>query len=110
MCSLCGVLGGKGHWTDSSTTPEAFRSRSEATTRRRERQERTRLANAVLKHYGLTLADWAGASYVLSTRTGRKVLVDNLAEVWAAAESLGKTSCDPLDDTLLTALARPGRS
>ena len=27
MCSLCGVLGGRGHWTESSSSPEAFASR-----------------------------------------------------------------------------------
>ena len=39
MCSLCGVLGGRGHWTDKSSHPEAFRGGAE-TTRQRERQMR----------------------------------------------------------------------
>jgi hypothetical protein len=110
MCSLCGVLGGRGHWTEQSSTPEAFASRFEPSTRRRERQERTRLANAVLGHYNLTLADWEGASYVLSGPTGRRAMVENLTELWAAAESLAKKPCDPLDDALLAALARGGRT
>jgi hypothetical protein len=103
------MLGGRGHWTDSATNPEAFRTRAE-TTRRRERQERTRLVNAVLAHYGLALSDWAGTSYVLRTRTGRTALVENLGELWAAAEGLVGKPCDPLDETLLAALARPDRS
>ena len=109
MCSLCGVLGGRGHWTDSASHPEAFRSR-QPTPRRRERQDRTRLVNAVLDHYGLSLADWAGTAYVLGTRTGRTALVENLTELWAAAETLIDAPCDPLDDALLDRLARTDRS
>ncbi len=105
MCSLCGVLGGRGHWTESSSSPEAFASRQEATTRRRERQERTRLANRVLQHYGLKLSDFSGGSYVLSTRTGRSKIVDNITEVWIAAEDMTGRACDPLDPALLAGLS-----
>ncbi len=108
MCSLCGVLGGRGHWTDRSSHPEAFRGGAE-TTRRRERQERIRLVDSVLGYYRLTVADWAGASYVLGTRTGRTELVANLTELWTAAESLAGTACDPLDERLLEHLARVAR-
>ncbi len=108
MCSLCGVLGGRGHWTDTTSNPEAFRNRP-ATTLRRERQARTRLANAILKHYGLGLADWGGTAYVLRGRTGQTALVDNLTELWPVAEALAKKPCDPLDEGLLAALAEAGR-
>jgi hypothetical protein len=104
MCSLCGVLGGRGHWTESTSTPEAFASRLDATTRRRERQERTGIANRILTHYGLTLKDWGGSSYILSTKTGRTVIVDNLSEIWIAAEALTQGECDPLDEGLLADL------
>ena len=79
-------------------------ARLDATTRRRERQERTAIANRVLRHYGLTLKDWSGASYLLSTKTGRTVIVDNLSEIWIAAEMLTDRECDPLDDGLLADL------
>ena len=104
MCSLCGVLGGRGHWTESGSSPDAFASRREEVTRRRERQERIRLANRILDHYGLKLADFSGGAYVLSTRTGRSKIVDNLAEVWIAAESMTGRECDPLDPGLLGGL------
>jgi len=104
MCSLCGVLGGRGHWTDSNAAPEAFRSRTERHTRARERQLRTRLINQVLQHYGLSLKDWASDQYVLKSRTGRSVIVGNLSEVWAEAEKLAHKDCDPLDEGLLQAL------
>lgn len=105
MCSLCGVLGGRGHWTESASSPDAFASRRDVSTRRRERQERTRLANRVLRHYGLKLADFSGSSYVLSNRTGRSVMVDNITEVWMAAEQMIRGACDPLDPALLAGLA-----
>ncbi len=105
MCALCGVLGGRGHWSDSAANADAFQGRA-ATTRQRERQQRTRLVNAVLGHYGLGVADWAATSYVLRASTGRTAIVDNLTELWAAADDLGRGPCDPLDEALLEALSR----
>ncbi|MDP6874468.1 MAG: hypothetical protein QF521_13140 [Alphaproteobacteria bacterium] len=104
MCALCGVLGGRGHWTESAAAPEAFASRAEAHTRARERQARTRLVNQVLDHYGLKLSDWSGGAQVLRGRTGRTALVNNLSEMWAAADDLGRRHCDPLDADLLRRL------
>jgi hypothetical protein len=46
---------------------------------------------------------------VLRGKTGQTAMVDNLAELWAAAEQLGKGPCDPLDDTLLDTLSRGRR-
>ncbi|MCE2494779.1 MAG: hypothetical protein J4F40_19665 [Alphaproteobacteria bacterium] len=51
------------------------------------------------------MSDWAATSFVLRSHTGQTSLVDNLTEVWAAAEALGKRDCDPLDEDLLTALS-----
>jgi hypothetical protein len=95
MCSLCGMLGDQVHWTDSK------RPTTEAHAQWRERQARVRLVNTVLQHYGLTLAEWSGRSYVLSSRTGRTAIVDNLSELWGQAERLCGRRCDPLDERLL---------
>lgn len=108
MCSLCGVLGGRGHWTETASNPDTFQSRAETHTWHRERQTRTRLVNAVLRHYGLKLDDWSGNAYMLRSKTGRTALVDNLTEVWAAAEQIGRGACDPLDEDLLTSLSDSG--
>ncbi|MGI9335636.1 MAG: hypothetical protein ACR2RL_21025 [Gammaproteobacteria bacterium] len=105
MCSLCGILGGRGHWTESAASPDVFRNRSEAHTARRERQARTLVVNSVLSHYGLSLNDWpAGNAYLLRSRTGRTELVRQLSELWAAAERLSAKQCDPLDEALLQRL------
>jgi len=105
MCALCGVLGGKGHWSDSASAPAAFAGRTEPQTRLRERQARTRLLNLVLKHYGVVVRDWSGSSYLLASRTGRTAIVETIAEVWSAAEGLSGRSCDPLDEGYLAVLA-----
>jgi hypothetical protein len=103
MCSLCGMLGDQVHWTDSKRpTPEAH-------AQRRERQVRVRLVNTLLQHYGLTLAEWSGTSYVLSSRTGRTALVENLSDLWGQAERLCGRHCDPLDERLLVSLERASR-
>ncbi len=105
MCALCGVLGGRGHWSDSASAPAAFAGRAEPQTRLRERQERTRLLNTVLKHHGIVVKDWSGNSYLLTSLTGRTAIVDHVGELWAAAERLCGRAIDPLDETYLATLA-----
>jgi hypothetical protein len=105
MCALCGVLGGKGHWSDSASAPAAFAARTEPQTRLRERQTRVRLLNAVLKQYGVVVKDWSGNAYLLTGRTGRTAIVDTVAEIWSATERLSGRTCDPLDETYLCTLA-----
>ena len=106
MCALCGVLGRQGHWSESDAAPAAFEARRETHSRQRERQARTRLLNTVLRHYGLSLSDWAGNGYLLSSRTGRTEIFEDLGRLWSAAERLSGKRCDPLDEQLLAALDR----
>lgn len=105
MCSLCGVLGGKTHWTEEPRPAEALPEGAARHTRLRERQERVRLLNLVLNAYGLTVDDWGGTSYVLRKRTGQSAIVNHLTELWAAAERMQRRPCDPLDPELVAALA-----
>jgi len=94
MCSLCGVLAGADHWTDAGGAASG-----------QARQVRTRVANAVLDHYGLRLDEWAGG-LVLRNRTGRSAILPHLGALWPAAEDLAGRTCDPLDPALLAALDR----
>lgn len=111
MCALCGILGGKGHWTDSASAPAAFSGRTAPQTRLRERQARARLLNAVLKQHGVVVKDWSGNAYLLTGRTGRTAIVDTIGEIWPAAERISGRPCDPLDERYLSALAgRQGAS
>jgi hypothetical protein len=107
MCGLCGVLGGKGHWSDSAAAPAVFANRTEPQTRGRERQARTRLLRTVLKYHGIVVKDWSGSSYLLTSLTGRTAIVDTIADLWPAAERLAGRTIDPLDEQYLTTLAKP---
>jgi hypothetical protein len=104
MCALCGIFGGSDHWTDAVARPGVFTRNTDAAGRRRERMHRVAAANRVLRHYRMTLADWQGTSFVLSTGTGKTEIVDNLSHLWTAAERLSGRSCDPLDQQLIAEL------
>ena len=107
MCSLCGILAGRGHWTESASSPEVFAGRTETYTAGRERQQRTRILNVVLGHYALSVSDWTAGRSVLRSATGRTAIVDNVGELWTQAQRLTGRPVDPLDPALLSALAPP---
>jgi hypothetical protein len=104
MCALCGVLGTSDHWADAAPRPGVFTPNTDATARRRERMRRVTAANRILRHYRMTLADWQGTAFVLSTATGKSEIVDGLGHLWAAAERLRGGPCDPLDPALIDGL------
>ena len=104
MCGLCGVLGGDDHWTSAVARPGVYARGTSTVERRRERAHRVRVANLVLRHYGLKLADWQSASYLLSSNTGKTEVVENLAHLWPAAERLAGRPCDPLAPELVAGL------
>jgi len=101
MCGLCGIVGGEAHWTDRAGGHGAIGDAG--LTRRRERQQRVALINRVLAPYRLKVGDWNNA-LILSGPTGRQVMVDALAHIWAPAEQLAGRALDPLDPALLDAL------
>jgi hypothetical protein len=107
MCGLCGVLGAEVHWTDAAARAEAFAGGQAMPTRRQERYHRVAVANRILRHYRLRLADFAGQSYVLRGPTGRQEVVPDLIGMWAAAERLAGRPCDPLDPALIARLEQP---
>ena len=73
---------------------------------RQARLRRVALANRVLQTYRLTLSDWQGSKYILSSASGATEIVDNVAALWPVAERLLGRPCDPLDDALIDALER----
>lgn len=114
MCVLCGEPLTHLHWTEerpdagAKTTMFVRDARDHHGERRRERLRRARLADRVLRLHGLKLTDPGVRGYVLSDAKGRSVLVADLGELWPAAERLLGRPLDPLDPTLLEALARDG--
>ena len=101
MCSLCGILGVEDHWTDAVPRPDVFTRNDQAHRRRLERAERIAVANLVLRARSLSLSDWQGSSYVLSTATGNTEVVESLAHLWPTAERLSGSDFDPLDPDLM---------
>lgn len=101
MCSLCGILGGENHWADTSSNPASFGDRARQVTWHRERQDRARLINRIIRRYGLTVSDWSGNAFVVRSHTGKSVIANNLSEIWDAAEKINGSPCDPLDPELI---------
>ncbi len=103
MCALCGTLG-DGHWSDGLAGPPAAVASAVPSLRRQARRRRIDLGNRVLTHYGLSVADWGGTSFVLRNRTGATDLAATLADLWPKADRLAGRPLDPLDPALLRRL------
>ncbi len=101
MCALCGVLGGKDHWTEPLNREGVYVRVSDPAQRRRERTHRIAEANVILSLFGLSLEDWQSDSYVLRTGTGRSEIVADLAALWPLAEKLAGRDIDPLEVAIL---------
>jgi hypothetical protein len=108
MCSLCGVIGGNEHWTDAVARPGVFTRNVERLDRRRERTRRVAAANWLLAEFGLNLTDWQGAAFLLSTRTGKSEVIEDLGHLWPAAERLSGRVCDPLDPHFIARMEAQG--
>jgi hypothetical protein len=108
MCSLCGVLGGNEHWAEAVARPGVYTRNVDVIERRRERRNRIRIANAILAKFGMTLSDWQGSSFLLSTRTGKTEIIADLGHLWPAAERLSGRVCDPLARPVIEHLERRG--
>ena len=108
MCSLCGVLGGNEHWADAVARPGVYTRNLSPLERRRERANRVRVANLVLGQFGVSLADWQGTAFLLSTRTGKTELISDLGHLWPVAERLAGRVCDPLALPVIERLERGG--
>jgi hypothetical protein len=105
MCGLCSVLGDGTHWADGLARPgEPLSASAVPWLRRQARRRRVALGNAVLGHYGLSLADWQGTSFVLRGRTGGTEMVAGFGELWPKAERLCGEPIDPLDTALLDSI------
>jgi hypothetical protein len=102
VCVLCYEFASEEHWTDAlgsdSGTMVALSPGG--------RHRRTALIAAVLRPYGLTVADpGQGRHVVIGDLKGSSEVAAGLGEVWAAAERLSSRSVDLLDDGLLDDLA-----
>ncbi len=108
MCGLCGTLAHGMHSPGGVVRPGEPPASAVPWLRRQARRQRMALGNTVLRHYGLSLADWQGSAFLLRNRTGATGIVQGLADLWPKAERMAGTPLDPLDPALLDALERHG--
>jgi len=101
VCSLCGDLGARAHWTDAGVAAAGEGSAAN-------RAARVRLAGALLRTQGLELRSWQGR-YLIGTSRGRSEVVRDLGAVWAAAERLAGRPVDPLAPAAIAALRQVAR-
>jgi len=92
MCGLCGLLGTEGDWLSSIGS---------ALPKRQQRLSRIAQANRILSFFRLTLEDFEGVSYVLTSPTGRREMFADFGQLWRMAETLAGRPVDPLDPALL---------
>lgn len=111
MCVLCAQMLNEIHWSERQLKPEWITRGAGEATRRQARRARVRLIGAVLRHYGLEIADdWSSTNYLLGDRKGSQQVLSSLAELWPAARRMAGRVLDPLDDALLDRLAEAGGS
>jgi len=106
MCSLCGVLGGNEHWADAAERPGVYTRNTGAVEHRRERRNQVRVANRILARFDMSLTDWQGTAFLLSTRTGKTAIIPDLGHLWPMAERLAGRLCDPLSLPLIEHIER----
>jgi hypothetical protein len=83
---------------------EVFLLNGNKVSRRTERAHRLRLMAPIMDYYGLSLRDLGGSSYLVGNGNGQESNVYQLEGVWAEAERLAGSKCDPLDPELLSHL------
>lgn len=107
MCVLCGEFVMQVHWTDrkfDGNESTVVVGDTQLRSRQRDRHHRTRLANQILRNYGLKIDDWSGSKYILSDQKGSSEVVHDLGSLWPAAQKLIRRPLDPLDPALIQSL------
>ena len=95
MCSACGFPAAPGHWTDAGAQGHGDRLRL--------RFLRLTAVNRLLAPYRLTAHDdGVTPGLQLLAPDGRRQLVANLEELWAAAARLAGQPIDPLSPRALS--------
>lgn len=106
MCVLCGEMVVSMHWSEGVreegckevVVGELQRERL------RNRLQKVRIAQNILRFYGLSLKEWQGSKFVLSDAKGQSAIVPNLGALWEEAAKMAKRQIDVLDPNLLAYL------
>lgn len=104
MCGLCGILGNT-HWAEISAHSDVFTSENLPSVRS-ERIARTNKINRILLPRRVSVGDFEASNYIVSSPTGKRVIVDDIQSVWTAVEQLTGSPIDPLDPGFLDELEK----
>jgi|GEM_PF-297076 len=111
MCVLCGELVMNVHWTDQPIHDKEYRPTAVVGESQRDRIRnrlcRADFVNNIVAFYGLSFRDWQGSKYVLSDRKGQQKIINDLGDLWPAAQQMSGRRIDPLDPALLSYLSAP---
>ena len=100
MCGLCGLWDGKRHWSAKSQNPKIFGEIPDLSERMRERARQRTALNRVTRPFGVTVRDWETSQWILEHVNGASEVVESIAALWPAVESLARRKIDPLSATL----------
>jgi hypothetical protein len=94
MCGVCGVLGGRRHWSAGA----AVHAAAVSPTQRAERAQLAVLLDRITRRRAVRVTTWTGTSLLVSGPTGATEIAETLADVWLALDRLAPRRVDPLDD------------
>ena len=105
MCAFCAMLSGGGpHWTEAGTNAGSSSEVEGGRVRYLSRLYRVGLMNRILDYYGCVAEDWSNNNYIVRSRSGQTVIVDQLPQVWMTVDGIAGKQTDPLDSGLLAVL------
>ena len=101
MCVLCGELVSALHWSDLGGNGLIITVGDTQGQRLKSRLKKVKYANEILSFYALKLSEWQNSKYILSNKTGKSVIVNDLGDLWSKAESMLGRNLDILEPKLL---------
>lgn len=98
MCVLCGDMISAFHWSELDFYKDFNNERKKL------RLKQAKLANAILKFYGLELKLWQNSKFLLSDKKGQSLIINDISSLWQEASKLCAKELDILDENLLAFL------
>lgn len=108
MCVLCGEMMSSFHWSDVKFKEQKreIEVGSEQKERMQARLKRVKIVNEILEFYGLKLRDFQGSKYVLSSKKGRELIVNDLGDLWQKVSEIENITPNALDNKLIVFLGQ----
>jgi len=89
VCGLCGVMRGPAHWSENATVAGQNPTRM--------RLHHMSLLNRMIGPSGARARALSAGRILLSNRTGKSEIVEDMSTLWSRLEQLTGRTFDPLD-------------